>query len=56
VIWVGFASHGVTEEQIVLKTFNDVVEAGQLAFRATIKRPFTVDDFIADRRAEAARD
>ncbi|MGP7795850.1 AbrB/MazE/SpoVT family DNA-binding domain-containing protein [Sphingomonas sp. CLY1604] len=42
--------------QIVLASDADVVAAGQRAFRATITRPFTVDDFIADRRAEAARD
>jgi len=41
---------------IVGKTYADVIRAGQLAFRATIKRPFSVDDFIADRRAEAAEE
>jgi AbrB family transcriptional regulator (stage V sporulation protein T) len=41
---------------IVLETDDDVIAAGQRAFRATIKRPFSVDDFIADRRADAARD
>lgn len=43
-------------QAIILKNEDDVIAAGQAAFRATIKRPFTVDDFIADRRAEAARD
>lgn len=42
--------------QIVLASNADVIAAGQQAFRATIARPSTVDDFIADRRAEAARD
>lgn len=41
---------------IVVKTYADVVREGQRAYRATIKRPFTVDEFIADRRAEAATD
>ena len=39
--------------QIVLQTDGDIVEAGQRAFQATIQRRFTVDDFIADRRADA---
>ena len=39
---------------ITLKTYGDIVREGQQAYRATIKRPFTVDEFIAERRAEAA--
>lgn len=39
--------------KIVLQTDGDIVEAGQRAFQATIQRQFTVDDFIADRRADA---
>jgi AbrB family transcriptional regulator (stage V sporulation protein T) len=42
--------------QITLATDDDVVRAGQRAFRATIKRPFSIDDFLADRRAEEAHD
>ncbi|WP_293874771.1 MULTISPECIES: AbrB-like transcriptional regulator [unclassified Sphingomonas] len=42
--------------RIVLETDADVIAAGQRAFRATIRRPFDVDDFIADRRADAAHD
>ena len=42
--------------QVVLKTDEDIIAAGQREFAATIKRPFTLDDFIADRRADAARD
>ena len=41
---------------IVVKTQSDLVRVGQEAFRVTIKRPFTVDEFIADRRAEAAQE
>lgn len=44
------------EGAIVLMNDADVVAAGQRAFRATIARPFSVDDFLADRRADAARD
>jgi len=43
-------------QQITLATDDDVIRAGQRAFTATIERPFSVDDFLADRRAEAARD
>lgn len=43
-------------QQITLATDDDVIRAGQRAFRATIKRPFSVDDFLADRHAEGARD
>lgn len=42
--------------QLVLETDADVIAASQRTFRATITRPFTVDDFLADRRAEAARE
>lgn len=43
-------------QAIVLKTVGDIVREGQLAYRAMIKRPFSLDDFIADRRAEAERE
>lgn len=39
---------------IVVKTYAEIVREGQRAFRALITHPFTVDDFLADRRAEAA--
>ncbi|MGU3315084.1 AbrB/MazE/SpoVT family DNA-binding domain-containing protein [Sphingomonas sp. M6A6_1c] len=42
--------------EITLATDDDVIRAGQRAFRATIKRPFSVDDFLADRHAEGARE
>lgn len=38
---------------IVVRTYADVVREGQNAFQALIKRPFTVDDFVRERRAEA---
>lgn len=36
-----------------IKTHAQVIAEGQQAFRAMLKTPFTVDDFIADRRNEA---
>jgi AbrB family looped-hinge helix DNA binding protein len=39
-----------------IKTHAQIVKDGQREFRAMLKRPFTVDDFIADKRAEAERD
>lgn len=44
------------EGGLSIKTHAQVIADGQRAFRAMLKRPFTVDDFIADRRAEAAGD
>lgn len=41
---------------IIVETYADTVRKGQQAFRAMITRPFTVDDFLADRRVEATRD
>lgn len=38
-----------------IKTHAQVIAEGQQAFRAMLKTPFTVDDFIADRRNEADR-
>jgi len=43
-------------ESVVLKSRKQVLREIQAGFRAAIKEPFTVDDFIADRRAEAARE
>lgn len=43
-------------QDIVLKTYADIVREGQQAYRATIKRRFTVDQFLSERRAEAASD
>ena len=39
---------------IILKTYADIVRDGQRAFRATITRPFTVEEFMTERRAQAA--
>lgn len=38
---------------LAIKTHAQIVSEGQRAFRAMLKRPFTVDEFIADKRAEA---
>lgn len=43
-------------EALVIKSYMQVVREVQEAFRAAIKEPFTVDDFLAERRAEAARE
>lgn len=40
---------------VTVRTTADVVRETQDEFRAMIKRPFTVDQFIAERRAEAAQ-
>lgn len=40
--------------RLVIKSYADVVRDGQKAFRATIRQPFTVDDFLAERSAQAA--
>jgi AbrB family transcriptional regulator, stage V sporulation protein T len=40
----------------VIKSYMQVVAEIQDNFRALIKEPFTVDEFIAERRAEAARE
>lgn len=50
---VVFAREG---DSVVIKTYAQVVRETQQSFRAMIKHPFTVDDFIAERRAEAARE
>ena len=42
-------------QTILIRTTADVVRETQEAFRAMIKRPFTVDEFIAGRRVDAAR-
>lgn len=39
-----------------VKPHAEVVAEGQRAFRAMLKQPFTVDDFIEDRRREAEQD
>ena len=43
-------------DQIVLKSRKHVLREIQAQFKTLVKRPFTVDDFIAERRAEAARE
>lgn len=41
---------------LVVKSHSQVIRELQQAFKAAIKEPFTVDDFLAERRAEAARE
>jgi AbrB family transcriptional regulator, stage V sporulation protein T len=41
---------------LVLKSRQQVLREIQAKVKAAIKEPFTVDEFIADRRAEAARE
>jgi AbrB family transcriptional regulator, stage V sporulation protein T len=43
-------------EAVSIKSYAQVVREVQAEFKAMIKEPFTVDDFIANRRAEAARE
>ncbi len=43
-------------DHVVLKSRRQVLREVQAAFKAAIKIPFTVDDFLAERRAEAARE
>jgi AbrB family transcriptional regulator, stage V sporulation protein T len=43
------------EGGLVLKSFRETVRAAQEEYRAMV-RPFTVDEFIAERRAEAERE
>ena len=43
-------------QSIVMKSREQVLREVQAAFKASIKTPFTVDEFIAERRAEAARE
>jgi len=39
-----------------IKTHAQVVSEGQRAYRAMLDAPFTVDEFIADRRRDAESD
>lgn len=41
---------------IVVTRYAEVIREGQRAFRAGLRYPFTVDEFLADRRADAASD
>lgn len=43
-------------DTIVIKPGRQVLREIQAKVKALIKEPFTVDDFIAERRAEAARE
>ena len=43
-------------QTVLIRTTSDVVRQTQADFRAMIKRPFTVDEFIAQRRVDAAGD
>jgi AbrB family looped-hinge helix DNA binding protein len=42
--------------KLVLKSFEQVVREVQSEVKGLLKRPFTVDDFIAEKRAEAERE
>lgn len=41
---------------LAIKTHQQIIREGQDAIRASLKRPFTVDEFIAEKRAEAERE
>lgn len=41
---------------LAIKTHAQVIRASQHKIRAMLKHPFTVDDFIAEKRAEAERE
>ncbi|ESZ85495.1 MAG: AbrB family transcriptional regulator [Blastomonas sp. CACIA14H2] len=41
---------------IIVRSHADVIRDLQRAVRESITKPFTVDDFIAEKRAEAARE
>ncbi|MCH7861905.1 AbrB/MazE/SpoVT family DNA-binding domain-containing protein [Sphingomonas sp. NPDC092331] len=41
---------------LAIRTHMQVIREGQAAFRAALKQPFTVDEFIAEKRAEADRE
>jgi AbrB family looped-hinge helix DNA binding protein len=43
-------------EALVVKSHSQVIRELQQAFKAAMKEPFTVDDFLAERRAKAARE
>lgn len=43
-------------ESLVIKSHRQVVREVQESFKGLVKEPFTVDDFIAERRADAARE
>ncbi len=43
-------------DQLVIKSMEKVIQEVRSKVKMLIKVPFTVDDFIADKRAEAARE
>ena len=43
-------------DHVVLKSRKQVLREVQARYRALVKTPFTVDDFLAERAAEAARE
>lgn len=43
-------------DQLVLKSYQQVIREIQARVKELIKVPFTVDDFIAEKRAEAERE
>lgn len=48
-----FERHG---SGILVKSYDQVLREVQNDLKALIKKPFTVDDFLAERRAEAERE
>lgn len=43
-------------DHVIVKSFAEVIREGQRVFRETIKQPFTVDDYLAERAVDAARE
>jgi AbrB family transcriptional regulator, stage V sporulation protein T len=41
---------------LAIKTHDQIIREGQATIRSMLQRPFTVDEFIAERRAEAERE
>lgn len=42
--------------KLVIRTWDQVVRDIQMQMKKNIRKPFTVDEFIAERREEAARE
>ncbi|MEG3179148.1 MraZ N-terminal domain-containing protein [Sphingomonas sp. LT1P40] len=38
---------------LTIRTHSQIIREGQERFRAMLKRPFTVDEYIAEKRADA---
>ena len=41
---------------LTIKTHRQIIREGQERFRAMLRQPFTVEEFIAEKRAEAERE